>query len=340
MPHIDYKTILTILVLLLVDDNLEKSGFLRHISHLTLGRIKNTPGIIMASLTITAAIAPVLTNDAALFAVLPVMRHRFAGSVPVLLIALMTAMANASSALTPIGNPQNAFLWHLKGCTFLEFVLKMLPITIVAVLIVYMVALLLFLFRRNLFQSRVVFSIPPRAKKTECKWTESILWIGFFAAEIYFLNRDAFRFAFWLVFTASLIAWLIEKKPPLTKNSLIFLGILILMTTLPSFLVPITVSIFSNATGTPFKDFISGVAVSQLVSNVPAAVLLSPSSKHIFKLAWGVNLGGNGLLWSSLANLIGLRFLKKRDIKSVLEFQGVILLCGTLTIALTLLLLF
>src|SRR5437868_6751680 len=38
---------------------------------------------------------------------------------------------NAGSALTPVGNPQNLFLWQRSGMTFHAFVWDMLPLTLI-----------------------------------------------------------------------------------------------------------------------------------------------------------------------------------------------------------------
>ena len=54
------------------------------------------------------------------------------------------------------------------------------------------------------------------------------------------------------------------------------------------------------------------VIVSQLISNVPASVFVSKFSHNWLAIAYGVNVGGNDLVVSSLANLIALRMTNKR----------------------------
>ena len=60
-------------------------------------------------------------------------------------------------------------------------------------------------------------------------------------------------------------------------------------------------------THTKFSVFYSGVGISQIISNVPAAVLLSKFTTHIPALYLGVTVGGLGTLIASLANLLALR---------------------------------
>ena len=51
-----------------------------------------------------------------------------------------------------------------------------------------------------------------------------------------------------------------------------------------------------------------GIGISQIVSNVPAAMLLSGFSKEYGALLWGVNIGGLGTLIASMASLISYQF--------------------------------
>ncbi|MBW2305214.1 MAG: hypothetical protein JRF57_16070, partial [Deltaproteobacteria bacterium] len=58
---------------------------------------------------------------------------------------------------------------------------------------------------------------------------------------------------------------------------------------------------------------LSGAFMSQIISNVPSAILLVNYSSNLRIIAYGVNIGGNGLLIASFANLIALRFMKSRS---------------------------
>ena len=56
--------------------------------------------------------------------------------------------------------------------------------------------------------------------------------------------------------------------------------------------------------------FFTGTLLSQCISNVPAAILLAKYSRHYQWIAYAVNVGGNGILITSFANLIALRFVQ------------------------------
>jgi di/tricarboxylate transporter len=59
--------------------------------------------------------------------------------------------------------------------------------------------------------------------------------------------------------------------------------------------------------GNPHALFATGVITSQLISNVPAAILLAEYSQNWHLIAYGVNVGGFGFVAGSLANIIALR---------------------------------
>jgi len=50
------------------------------------------------------------------------------------------------------------------------------------------------------------------------------------------------------------------------------------------------------------------------MSNVPATIFMSRFSTGWLSIAYGVNVGGNGLVIASLANIIALRFVKEKSV--------------------------
>ena len=55
------------------------------------------------------------------------------------------------------------------------------------------------------------------------------------------------------------------------------------------------------------KELFSGIIFSQVISNVPAALMLQPFALNIEKLLIGVNIGGLGTIIASLASLISFK---------------------------------
>lgn len=56
------------------------------------------------------------------------------------------------------------------------------------------------------------------------------------------------------------------------------------------------------------KELFGGVILSQVISNVPAAMLLSGFTDNYKDLLWGVDIGGLGTIIASMASLISYKF--------------------------------
>jgi di/tricarboxylate transporter len=63
----------------------------------------------------------------------------------------------------------------------------------------------------------------------------------------------------------------------------------------------------------PVQLYLSAIGASQIISNVPAAIALAEYSQDWRVIAYGVNVGGFGLMVGSLANLIALRLSGDRQ---------------------------
>ncbi len=63
--------------------------------------------------------------------------------------------------------------------------------------------------------------------------------------------------------------------------------------------------------------------LSQVISNVPATIVLSGFTHNYSALSWGVNLGGNGLIPASLANIIALRLAGGRNLWFRFHFYSI-----------------
>ena len=57
------------------------------------------------------------------------------------------------------------------------------------------------------------------------------------------------------------------------------------------------------------NEVIWGIVASQVISNVPAAMLLSGFSTNYEAIILGINIGGLGTLIASMANLISYKIL-------------------------------
>jgi di/tricarboxylate transporter len=89
--------------------------------------------LVLVLVLVAAGLSMVITNDVALFVFVP-MTHslRGCGEAPLAKLVIFQALAvNAGFALTPIGHPQNLFLWQFSGASAGGFVLAMLLVVAV-----------------------------------------------------------------------------------------------------------------------------------------------------------------------------------------------------------------
>ncbi len=299
VQYVDWRTIFTLTGLLLTTTALKESGVF---SHLARGFVRTMPDerrLALALVSTASLLSMVLTNDIALFIVIPLTLglEEITGNNFLRFIILEALAVNVGSTLSPIGNPQNIFLWHQWEISFFRFVGQMFPLFLLLQSLLFGMVLVLFPSRPVHFARR-----PDNHVQLKLFYLSAFLFLCFlisvelrwmapmlvFVVLVYlFSYRRIFRVADWgliLLFVVvfvdlhlfSEIGWVQELGQRLNwHDPLILLG--------------------------------SGILTSQLISNVPAAILLSHFTQDWHTIAYAVNVGGNGLITASFANLIALR---------------------------------
>ena len=263
--------------------------------------------------TAAALLSTVLTNDVALFVLVPLTLDlcRLTKMPATRLIVFEALAVNAGSALTPIGNPQNLFLWQLSKVSFGTFVWHMLP------LVLLMMAGLLLL-TALVFRAKPVRSgaTGPSAPLDRPLFGVSL------ALYVPFLVATDLHQAGWAV-AAVLVAFLVLRPRVLAQLDWGLLLVFVLMfidLRLLAGLGYVREAMRGLGLEQPMHLYFAGIGASQIVSNVPAAIALAEYSKDWRVIAYGVNVGGFGFMIGSLANLIALRL--SGDRKAWLSFHG------------------
>ena len=232
-----------------------------------------------------------LTIDVALVTLVPIVfAMELRGRIRVLLLASFAAHAGA--ALLPFGTPQNLFIYYHYQPGLAEFVRAIAPLSF---------ALLgLFLLAGALAGVRV----EAPAKRPEPKPLRSgsaLLYLIFFllvAAAVVGLMP------FVVVLLPLLYAWAFDDEALNVDYFLLF-----------TFVVFLALAANVRAMVAPWLHegediFFLGAALSQVISNVPATLLLEPITTHWRSLLWGTNVGGFGTPVAALANLILIRLYR------------------------------
>ena len=291
--------------LLIAIQGIRDSGLVQHAAVSLVARAHSLRGLGLLLVGATALLSMALTNDVSLFLVVPLtLAIGGISNLPVARMVVLEALAvNAGSTLSPIGNPQNLLLWQHTGLPFLRFAAAMLPAA--AVMFALLAALTLLWLPRG----RVALA-PARIDGR----VDSVrLGIGSLLALLgMVLLMEYHRAPLGAVLLLGLFALLARRSLArvdwllLLTFAAIFLG-LGHFAELPAVRHALDRFDFHD----PSTLYAGGIVASQLISNVPATVLLLDRAPDAVALAVAVNVGGFGAAIGSLANLIALRLAKQ-----------------------------
>ena len=302
--RVDWQTVATLAGLLMLTKALELSGCLMWLAHRIVHHVHSERGLAMLLVVFAAALAMWLTNDVALFVVVPLMVSlRALTPLPFRRLVIVVALAvNAGSVATPLGNPQNLFLWQLSGMSFGRFVVTLGPLALA------LMALLLVL-TACAFRAKPL-DLSGDVEVVPVQRMHALLAAVLFGAFV--LLADAHHPVPGLI--AVVIALLVARRDAVLKIDWLLLLIFVLMFVVLRSAAALPVvhdAIARTHLDSPLRVFGAGVVLSQGISNVPAAILLSEFTHDWRALAFGVSVGGFGFAISSLANLIAVRLAKE-----------------------------
>ena len=137
---IDFHVLGILLGLMLVMEGLKAIGVFEEICRMLTGFTKNTMQLSFVLVLLCFFSSMFITNDVALVTFVPLafmtLRQTGHEDKTVITVILQTVAANLGSMLMPSGNPQNLYLFDLSGMTLGDFVLLMLPYTIVSFILI------------------------------------------------------------------------------------------------------------------------------------------------------------------------------------------------------------
>ena len=294
--YIDFNTLIVLFCLMLLVEGLREENFLQYIAAKVLSRVGTMRGMAATLIFLCFFSSMFITNDVSLITFVPlgVMMLRMASLRRKLCytVTLMTIAANLGSMFTPIGNPQNLYLFALSGLSLPEFLLLTGPYAAGAALLLGVCVLFGYRHRRlSIRMGETGTSAPGKHRLLSGPLLLCVLTVAGFLPHpallavvgilLLWRNRGLFvRIDYSLILTFVFF--------------FIFVGNLKQLDALQTW-------IGGAMAG---RDRLIGVLVSQVISNVPAAMLLSGYSSDLRELIVGVNVGGLGTLIASMASLI------------------------------------
>ncbi len=299
LEYIDWDTLMLLFCLMAAMAGFQRLGVFQRIGDALLAAVKDTRSLLLILCFLPFFFSMLITNDVALITFVPfgmiVLQMCGKEKLVIPLVVLQTIAANMGSSLTPIGNPQNLYLYGQSGAKVGDFLLWMLPYTLVTGICIGLAVL---------FQKKE--KVDYRPEKGGAVWGKK--------RKFYFISY-AVLFLFCLLSVAKVLSPMI----------LFFVTLAFLLAADRRILRCIDYALLGTFIGffifignlgrvSAFRDFfagiltghetLAGVISSQVISNVPAALLLSGFTDKWESLVVGTNLGGLGTLIASMASLI------------------------------------
>ncbi len=301
LTYIDFRVLILLFCLMIVVGGMQAVGVFEAIAGHMLKHIMNMRQLYVIMVSLCFFSSMLITNDVALITFIPftiiILNDINKKDKMIVLIVLETIAANLGSMLTPLGNPQNLYIFSVSKMALGEFISTMFPITAASYLLLNVII------RICENKSDRIDTRPAVIRMEDKKrlFFYSVLFILCIGTVLHFLHH------FILLGIILLGAWISDK-------SLIKRADYSLLFTFTAFFVFIGnmqhIEVIQNFIQSAMKEhtMLFAVSVSQIISNVPAAVLLSGFTNNYVELLKGVNIGGLGTLIASMASLISYRY--------------------------------
>ncbi len=335
IDYIDFRTLGILFCLMAVMAGLQDIGVFREIAEALLSKVQKLWQIIMILVMLCFFFSMLITNDVALitfvpftFIIMGLLGEETERRLIIPVVVMQTIAANLGSMLTPIGNPQNLYLYGKAGMGIGEFVMILLPYSLVS--FVLLAGYCLYLGRKKAGGRKVSTTKGATGEVTEDNETPAMIqfnrmtekthlkghktrWIGFVILFLLCLLVVANVLDYRVVLVITILYLLCLERKIFAKVDysllLTFVGFFVFignMGRVPAFRDLLQSVIEGN-------EMLTAVIASQIISNVPAALLLSGFTDNIEALILGTNLGGLGTLIASMASLISYKYIVKEN---------------------------
>jgi len=316
LDYLDWKVLSSLFCLMAVVAGFRKQGVFEIVGLSLIRLTGSLRALALALVFATFAASMFVTNDVALITFVPfslaLLGPVASASSRATIIVLQTIAANVGSSLTPVGNPQNLYLFSFYEMSPVDFFCAIGPIVAAGAV----------------FLALALLAVPARvgltAPSTGYAGKPNRRLVAVLAALFVLSVLAVFRVVDWRIALAAVVVFL-----ALFARDLFARVDYSLLLTFVAFFVFIgnlqrIDSVRSLLTGLVAKDVVLvGVLASQVISNVPAAILLSPFTTDAAGLLVGVSVGGMGTIIASLASVISFKFFARECPEETRRYLGI-----------------
>ena len=300
ISYIDFGTLLTLFSLMAVVAGWRRTGLFDALGKTVCRKVHGQRALCLTLVLLCFFTSMVITNDVALLTFVPfavVLLSKTDSFVLLYTVVLQTLAANLGSMITPIGNPQNIFLFSKMQLGTVQFMKILFPYTLLSLVLLILSTLII----KN--EKIQIERQENETSKSGCKGKNILYTVLFILCLLSVVNVIPKWAASVLVALCVLVSdrkifCNIDFMLLLTFTAFfIFTGNIARLESVDSFLKRITGG----------NEFAISLAFSQVISNVPATLLLHPFAQDTKELLLGVDIGGLGTPVASLASLISLK---------------------------------
>lgn len=304
--YIDFRTLGLLFSLMTVTEGCKGLGIFERSAKFIISKVNTAFQLSIVLVGLCFFSSMFITNDVSLLTFVPLTLTALStlgeagNKLLIPIVVLQTIAANLGSMLTPIGNPQNLYLFGVSDMKLSDFLVLMLPFTIVA-------GAMLFLW---------TLAVCKKSGKLSAKTDITAENFDTYSTKDKTkLSGYVLLFVLCLLTVARLIPWQITTLCAFAFSAIADRNVLktvdySLLLTFCGFFIFIgnmgRVEIFRSVLSSIINghELFIAVAASQIISNVPCAILLSGFTNKLNALIIGTNIGGLGTLIASMASLI------------------------------------
>ncbi len=298
--YIDFRSLGILWGLMVIVQGLKENSVFEQVAAGLLKRVKNPWQLSLVLIFLCFISSMLITNDVALITFVPfaimILKGCKKEKLMIPVIVLQTIAANLGSMLTPIGNPQNLYLFGLTGMPITTFLLTMLPYTLAAAVLLGAATFFLPEKKGTLSANKDVLTAERPGKPRQ---------IAIYCVLFVIALLTVLRLIPWFVTALIILAVVLVMDQKIIGRAdyillLTFIGFFIFTGNIAR-IEAVSDFLKSVVEG---HEFAVSVIASQFISNVPATLMLSGFTSNYTALLTGVNVGGLGTLIASMASLI------------------------------------
>ncbi len=306
LSDIDWHTLATLFMMLTVLEGFKSENIFRPMLRLA-GGIRSMAALSLFLVFSVFFSSMFVTNDVSLIIFVPLTIILFrAGNKEKYILPVITMeniAAVRGSLLTPFGSPQNLFIYGQSGVSAARFVKFMFPIWIIsaALLVVYVLAL----YAGNIKQSTGVNDMSFAGEWKKERMLHRIAYLCVFAVVLWTIVSRTPYWA-WVALGVAAAVLLIDRRILVKTDYVLLLTFLCFFVFSSSIAANASISAFLSR-AVAGHEYLWSILLSQVISNVPASIVLYPFSKNTGALLYGLDSAGLCSLIGSLASVINYR---------------------------------